>query len=106
MLRRTSLLRTKRKSPRRFAGGLFEQLEARYMLNADGWEGLQLTNNDYDDSLPQVSGSSVVWYGYDGNDYEIFLYDGSTVRQLTDNDIWDFEPQVSGSNVVWWGGTP
>jgi len=37
------------------------------------WTVTQLTDNSYDDKAPQVSGSNVVWSGYDGNDYEIFL---------------------------------
>jgi hypothetical protein len=50
-----------------------------------------------------VSGSHVVWAGYDGNDYEIFVYDGSHTIQLTDNSWQDYRPHVSGSNVVWYG---
>jgi len=62
---------------------------------AGDWVVVQLTDNAYSDSAPQVSGSNVVWQGYGG----IFLYDGSTTTQLTDD---GYEPQVSGSNVVWW----
>ncbi|MCA9259222.1 MAG: hypothetical protein KDA61_08485 [Planctomycetales bacterium] len=75
-----------------------------------GWTITQLTDNDYPDRGPHVSGASVVWSGdwnLDPNDpstdSEIFLYDGSMVSQLTDNDYSDFEPQVSGANVVWTG---
>jgi high-affinity Fe2+/Pb2+ permease len=32
----------------------------------------------------------VTWYGYDGNDYEIFLYSNGSVIQLTDNDYGDY----------------
>ena len=32
----------------------------------------------------------VVWYGYDGNDYEIFLYSNGIVIQITDNDYDDY----------------
>lgn len=71
------------------------------------WTIVQLTDDDYPDGYPQVSGSNVVWQGWDGNDYEIFLYDGTTTIQLTDNDCADRPPRVSGSNVVWDGqGTP
>ncbi|MCG8405080.1 MAG: PEP-CTERM sorting domain-containing protein [Phycisphaerales bacterium] len=52
---------------------------------------------------PRVSGSNVVWHGHDGNDLEIFMYDGSTTQQLTNNDYMDTAPTVSGSNVVWHG---
>jgi len=49
----------------------------------------------------RLSGSSVVWAAFDGNDREILLYDGTTVTQLTHNDYYDFAPQVFGSTVVW-----
>ena len=45
----------------------------------------------------------MVWDGWDGNDYEIVLYDGTTTTQLTNNSYDDSYPQVSGSNVVWHG---
>ena len=45
----------------------------------------------------------MVWSGDDGNDSEIYLYDGSRTIQITDNDTDDYSPQVSGNNVVWSG---
>lgn len=63
---------------------------------------IQLTNNDYDEDHPQISGGNVVWEGDDGNGWEIFFWDGSTITQLTDNDyVDDRMPQISGGNVVW-----
>lgn len=50
---------------------------------------------------PQISGNQVVWYAYDGNDTEIFLYDGSDVIQLTNNEVSDIEPQISGDYIAW-----
>jgi hypothetical protein len=41
----------------------------------NGHEVIQLTNNDYDDTTPQLSGSHVAWVGQlglDGTTYEIF----------------------------------
>jgi len=71
----------------------------------EGWSIIQLTDNDYDDSQPQIYGSNVVWYGFDGNN-EIFFYDGNTTTQLTTNnnysDDYDWF-QIYGSNVVWIG---
>jgi beta propeller repeat protein len=64
---------------------------------------IQLTNNDTDDGSPQISGNNVVWTGYDGNDREIYFYNGTTTTQLTNNDTNDSEPQISGNNVVWTG---
>ena len=62
-----------------------------------------LTVNSDDDSKPQIDGKLVVWSGHDGNDYEIFLYDGKQTTQLTDNGYNDEEPQIDGNNVVWKG---
>ena len=64
---------------------------------------VQLTNNHYDESSPQISGNNVVWQGYDGNDTEIFLYNGKNTIQLSDNNYGDETLQISGNNVVWQG---
>ena len=66
-------------------------------------------NNDRDDWAPDISGSWIAWSGegeadWGGNDWEIFLYDGESIRQLTDNDYYDSSPDISGQYVVWLGG--
>ncbi|MEM9271340.1 MAG: carbohydrate-binding protein [Cyanobacteria bacterium P01_F01_bin.143] len=64
-----------------------------------------LTDNNFSDYNPEISGNNVVWAGYDGNDNEIYLYnynDGFVV-QLTDNDTDDNSPQIFGNQVVWSG---
>ena len=71
---------------------------------ATNWTVTQLTNNNYADWDPQVYGSNVVWQGFDGNDDEIFLYDGNSTTQLTNNSYDDSWPvHIYGSNVVWQG---
>jgi beta propeller repeat protein len=65
----------------------------------------QLTDNTITDIEPQISGNNIVWTGNDGNDDEIFLYDGETIIQLTDNDLFDFAPAISGNNLVWSAST-
>ena len=75
-----------------------------------------LTDNDIDDSNPAVSGSRVAWQGLVstgegccGDDWEIFLHEGSTTLQLTDDthsvgyNADDTDPDISGSRVVWKG---
>jgi plastocyanin len=51
--------------------------------------------------LPSLSGSSVVWTENDGNDHEVFVFDGDAISQLTHNNDDDFYPRVSEGNVVW-----
>ena len=65
----------------------------------------QLTSNSFNDYNVQVSGDNVVWRGWDGNDDEIFLYDGVTTTQLTNNGVEDWGLQISGNNIVWNGGS-
>ena len=68
------------------------------------WHVKQLTNNDYNDQDPQISGSNVTWVAQvDWSDWEIMYFDGTTqdTRQLTDNGTSDLAPRISGSNVVW-----
>jgi hypothetical protein len=42
-------------------------------------EVIQLTYNGYNDHDAQIHDGQVTWRGSDGSDYEIFLYDGSSV---------------------------
>ena len=72
-----------------------------YLYN--GSTTTQLTNNNYYASWAQISGTNVVWEGYDGNDTEIYLYNGTTTTQVTDNSWNDLHPQISGTNVAWKG---
>ncbi|MHC4499840.1 MAG: proprotein convertase P-domain-containing protein, partial [Planctomycetota bacterium] len=69
------------------------------------WLTKQITDNTKDDGKHQISGSNVVWEGYDGTDYEIFLYNATTATtiQITNNSRDDLDPQIHGSNVVWKG---
>ncbi|MBW2171740.1 MAG: hypothetical protein JRF69_07130, partial [Deltaproteobacteria bacterium] len=72
------------------------------------WAGTtitQVTANSIEDSLPHVKGNFVVWQGYDGSDWEVFLYNmvtGTTI-QITDNDEDDVSAQTDGHYVVWRG---
>jgi hypothetical protein len=58
----------------------------------------------WDGVFPQIDGGQVVWQGSeDGQDNEIFFYDGGTIIQLTDNETDDARPQIDGGQVVWIG---
>ena len=70
----------------------------------EGGAATQLTNNfALDDQYAQVSGDLVVWGGEDGNDYEIFVNDGTTTTQLSDNTGNDYGPTADGNTIVWYG---
>jgi hypothetical protein len=67
----------------------------------------KISTNPYDDYYPRISNNGhVVWEGYDGTDWEIFLYDGSTTIQLTYNSYEDFSPRVNDKGYVVWQGYP
>jgi hypothetical protein len=54
---------------------------------------------------PQInSKGQVVWSGHDGNDYEIFIYDGAAITQITDNNFDDHYPQINDNGEVTWQG--
>ncbi len=62
----------------------------------------QLTDNETSDTVPQVSGSRIVWQGSTGRSTtEVFLYDGSTTTRLTNNEVYDRNPHVSPTGVMW-----
>jgi hypothetical protein len=55
----------------------------------DGNGIIQLTDDNYDSSSFTPSGKNIYWQGYDGNDYEIFVYDidKNSIRQNYHNFI-------------------
>lgn len=62
------------------------------------WDGnsvTQITDNDYNDAHPQLSGKNVVWMGSSADSAEIYFWDGNTIKQITDNDYVDRDPQIS-----------
>mgnify|MGYP000224069218 CR=1 FL=1 len=76
-----------------------------------------LTDNEYDDRHPQVSGDLIVWEAQvpdeveeppaedeeppPAPDWELMIRFGDQVRQLTDNDFDDINAKLSGTAVVW-----
>jgi beta propeller repeat protein len=65
----------------------------------------QVTNNTYVDSFPHITGNYLVWQGYVGGDWEIFLYDIAlgVTTQITDNSYNDTSPKTNGTHIVWKG---
>lgn len=72
----------------------------------DGTATIQLTNNNFRDTLRFMNANGqVVWSGYDGLDEEIFLYDGTTTIQLTNNIGYnDYPGSLSENGHVAWQG--
>ncbi|MDB4442809.1 PKD domain-containing protein [bacterium] len=66
---------------------------------------IQITDNSYNDVDPQINDSGyVVWEGYDGSDWEIFVYDGENTTQITNNNYNDYDPQINDFGyIVWYG---
>ena len=61
----------------------------------------QLTFSKTNNMEPKVSDAGVVWQAWDGNDWEIMLFDGTYTEQLTDNDAQDVAPVIQDGYVLW-----
>jgi hypothetical protein len=72
--------------------------------SSHSWTIIQLTDNEYSDRNYQVNSSGqVVWEGYDGHDWEIFVFDGiDPPERATSNSDDDTNPQISDSGWVVW----
>lgn len=66
-----------------------------------GGSPVNISNNSFNNYLPQVSGRNVAWYAFDGFDNEIYVYTGGTTRRVTNNTLDDRYPRVDASKVVW-----
>jgi hypothetical protein len=55
-----------------------------------------------DEEHPSISSGRIVWTGFDGNDWELFMYDtaNSQTAQLTNNAVDDLEPVIDGNWVA------
>ncbi len=68
---------------------------------------IQLTDNTYRDREPQLNDNNdVVWMGFDGNDYEIYMYEWliDWVWQITDNSYDDVNPKINNNGDIAWQG--
>jgi beta propeller repeat protein len=66
---------------------------------------IPFTLNETEDGAPAISESRIAWPQWDGDDFEILLFDGSSAAPLTDNSANDTAPSIAGNLVVWeeWG---
>jgi len=63
------------------------------------WKITQLTDNETPDTNPDISGTNVVWQGWDGSDWQIY---SNFAGQLSSTG--GGQPAISGTNVVWGNG--
>lgn len=48
-----------------------------------------------------LDNDQIAWAGWDGNDYEIFLWNGASIQQITDNELDDYEAQLNNGQISW-----
>ena len=61
----------------------------------------QLTYDSFNNMQPSVFGDTVVWQGWVGDDWEIFMSVHGQTTMLTDNTIHDIAPSVNGTHIAW-----
>jgi hypothetical protein len=69
----------------------------------DGSTTTQLTDNNGMDFGLKIHNGLITWYGWDGNDWEIFYWDGTVVTQLTSNSYEDSHPAIHDGCIIWNG---
>ncbi len=64
---------------------------------------MQMTTNFFYEMSPDTHNGNIVWYGWDGFDYEIFMYDAARneTMQITSNRHDDISPRIWNDVVVW-----
>ena len=95
----------------RFAQGFFFVLFiliGSSVVSADKFEGVpgysfrHITDGTAAQLLPRVSTNGLVtWQGWDG-DWEIYLYDGTSVEKITENSVPDQRPSVNRHGDLAW----
>jgi hypothetical protein len=76
-----------------------------HLYNADDESTVTIAGNVsyYYDDRPSAHGDLIAYMGWDGNDWEIFVYSISTqsTTQITNNSYDDRYPRVRGKRIVW-----
>ncbi len=79
-------------------------IDGRYQImtyDFDSEEETQITNDRYNNMQPSRFGDAIVWQGWVGDDWEIFLLEGDELTMLTDNTTHDITPSINGNHIVW-----
>ncbi len=63
---------------------------------------IQITDNDYDDKHPSLYKQTLAWVGeHDGDNFDLFYWDGQHAYKLTDTDGDDLEPSLHNGAIAW-----
>ena len=66
-------------------------------------EPVQITMNDTNDCEPQVNDQgTVVWQGYDGSHWQIFMYADGVTTKLTEGMVQNTEPRLNSAGDIAW----
>jgi hypothetical protein len=76
----------------------------RYQIIAydlDTNEEVQLTADNVNNMEPSRSGNTTVWQRWNGDNWDIVLYDGRETKFITDSPFHDIAPNVKNDLVMW-----
>ncbi len=79
-------------------------IDGRYQIisyDFDSQVETQITNDRYNNMQPTQFRDALVWQGWVGNDWEIFLLEDNELTMLTDNTTHDITPSINGTHIVW-----
>lgn len=79
-------------------------ISGRYQIisfDIDTEKETQVTNDRYNNMYPSSRNGKMVWQGWVGNDWEIFLFQGNELTMITDNTTHDITPSVNGTHIIW-----
>ena len=92
-------------SGREYVNGWHSELYFYDCASGTGTPTIITEDFDYGVYQPQIHDGKIVWQSYDGNDYEIFLYDSNTgtTTQIKDNDYDERVPLIHNKEIAWLG---
>ena len=85
------------------ANAINDSLTDIFLYENEGRNTTHLLEAPYEAKYPKINDDGyVVWQGFDGSDWEIFLHDGKKTIQLTHNSHDDHDPQINNDGDVAW----
>lgn len=71
------------------------------VLDMENGDEKQITRDRYNNMQPNAYDGKLVWQGWVGNDWEIFMFEDEDLVMLTDNTIHDVSPKINGDHIIW-----